>query len=594
MNWAQPWWLLAAPLLLALGAVLVLASRRHHAALERVFRGAMLDRVLPPAVRRRRITRDIATLLGLGACMIALAEPRFDKQLQTIQARGTDLVIAIDLSRSMDAADVDPSRLERARREIGDLLAQLEGDRVGLVVFAGGAVARLPLTVDYRALQTVLGELRTDDFQAQGSDLGGAIRKSVELLSGDESKAGKAIIVFSDGEVFDPADVGVAAGAAADAHIPVYTVGVGSAPATIPLAERGGTFEFRGEVVTTTPDPATLQELARATGGAYVQSVASADDMTGLVSELRRSLASVLREQQQRETWRSGFQIPLGIAAALLLLAGWIGDGRRVMAILLGFLVLAPRPSQAADLAEADQAYRAGDYTTAVRELEELSLEQPDDPRVLERLGAARYRSGDFEGAARAYERAGHLKGGGDPQDLYNDGNARYKAGRLEEALSLYDRVLAADADHPGATANKALLEKELAARRAAKPPPPPQGGQGEKEQAKPGEGPPEPQQGEEQPGQEGEGEQDPTAPPQPGNGKPEPGDPSEEPSDAAGGDDPPDPNAEGTPTGEGPDSAPSGEPGTISAAQADRLIESVEEGSPGYSYTGPPGGKPW
>jgi Ca-activated chloride channel family protein len=603
MNWAEPWWLAALSAVVALAALTVLAGRAHFQALSRVFRGAILARVLPGSVRRRRRWRTVAGLVGLACCIVALAEPRFDKQLTTIEAKGSDLVLAVDLSRSMDARDVDPSRIERARREISDLTAQLAGDRVGLVVFAGGAVPRLPMTMDYGALNAVLGEIHTSDFQAQGSDLPGAIEKSLDLLTRDESPAGKAIILFSDGEVFDPDAVGKAAAKAAAAHVPIYAVGIGTDPAPIPV-EGGGFLNWKGQQVTSTPDPATLQELARATGGAYVQSVASADDMNGLVSELRRSLTAVVRQQQQRETWQSAFQLPLGLGAALLLFSGWLGDGRAVLGVLalLGAALGSPR-AQAADLTDADQAYRAGNYKQAVRELEELSLEDPSNAEVHERLAAARYRAGDFEGAARDWDAAGQLRGGEDATDAYNAANAHYQAGRLERARDLYDQVLKEDPNNKDAAANKEKLEKELAERMKQQPPPPPKSGDQQQPPKDGGEDQqqPDPKQSDQQQQQQDQSQGSPDqkdsqqadqrgSQQQADQQQPKPGDqgtPSmddlakdgnqaDDQKQAAAGDQPAD------------DGAP------ISAAQAERLLDSVKEGQPGYTYGGPRGGKPW
>lgn len=329
MNWAEPVWLwLLVPVAL-IGALLAWAGARHRARLRATFPGGMFDEVLPRGVRTRRTIRDLLAVSGLALAVLALAEPRFDKELRTLEAKGTDIVLLVDLSRSMDARDVDPSRLERARREVADLVRVLEGDRVGLVVFAGGAYARLPLTVDYGALLAVVDELRSDTFVAQGSAMAEGIRASVELLLRDEEQAGRAVLLLSDGEVHDDReDVLKAAGEAAEAGITLFTMGIGEEPARIP--EAGGWLTWRGETVTTTPDHDLLKELARTTGGAFVRSVASSDDITALyVDEMRRKLRAVSRAADQREVWRSAFQWPLGLALGMLLVSAWLGDGRR-------------------------------------------------------------------------------------------------------------------------------------------------------------------------------------------------------------------------------------------------------------------------
>src|SRR5690606_13031593 len=121
-----------------------------------------------------------------------------------------------------------PSRLERARREILDLIEVLEGDRVGLVMFAGGAYPRMPLTLDYKALELIVRELDTRTFQAQGSALGLALREATSLLENQSGDAGRAILVLSDGEVHEPDDALAAAREAAAAGITVYGLVVGN------------------------------------------------------------------------------------------------------------------------------------------------------------------------------------------------------------------------------------------------------------------------------------------------------------------------------------------------------------------------------
>ena len=141
------------------------------------------------------------------------------------------MVLVLDLSSSMDARDVDPSRLERARREVSDLVGLLGGDRVGLVIYAGGAYPRMPLTKDHDALTMLVSEVSTQDFQIQGSALGEAIEESIQLLTNDDtSTAGRAILVLSDGEVHNIQSVLEAAQNAAEARIQIYGLQIGTEP----------------------------------------------------------------------------------------------------------------------------------------------------------------------------------------------------------------------------------------------------------------------------------------------------------------------------------------------------------------------------
>ncbi|MEZ4239646.1 MAG: VWA domain-containing protein [Myxococcota bacterium] len=299
MSFAEPgWlgWLLLAPVL---ALILAGAGYWHRRALARVFSARMLERIVPAGVRARRTARDLLAFSGLLLVVVALAEPRFDKAVRTMNLRGTDIVVLLDLSRSMNARDVDPSRLERARREIADLGRVVEGDRIGLVVFAGGAYPRLPLTADFKAVDLVVSEVRTDTFDTQGSDLGAAIRVALDMLDRSRQEAGQALLVLSDGEIHDGDDALGAADEAATRGVPIFVMGIGIEPAPIPTPD-GGYLTWKGQTVTSTPDFEILKDAAKRTGGAFVSSNAGSRDMEQLYQTLRRSVRAADRSAQRR------------------------------------------------------------------------------------------------------------------------------------------------------------------------------------------------------------------------------------------------------------------------------------------------------
>jgi len=489
MNWGAPGYLVFVAAVAAVAVLVAAGGWRHRVVLRRVFAEGLMERLLPASVRRRRLARDVARLAALALMVVAMAEPRFDKQIRTVTSTGADIMLVVDLSRSMDARDVDPSRLERARREVADLGRILQGDRVGLVIFSGGAYLRLPLTEDFVALENVLAAADTSTFQANGSALGLAIDEGVAALSRSETSAGQALLVLSDGEIHDADAALAAADKAAAAGVRIYAMGVGIEPSPVPDG-KGGMLRHEGKVVMTSPDFTVLQQIASRTSGAFVQSVASSRDIESLYGgTIRKSLVMVERASRQRETWRAAFQWPLGLAVLLWLGGAWLGDGRRrfgmagVAAALLA-VAMVPDAAWAATVEEADALYREGAYPQASQAFEELSLEHPGDADVFDRLGAARYRSGDFDGAQRAYREASRLRGG-DPWADFNAGNAAYRSGRLEEAMELYDRA----ADLPEAVANRDLVQQALEARRQQQPPPPPQGGEDQEQEGDPQDG---------------------------------------------------------------------------------------------------------
>jgi len=527
--------------------------------------------------------------------VIALAGPRFGKEIKTIAAEGVDLVLVVDVSRSMDATDVEPSRLERAKREIFDLLEVVEGDRVGLVVYAGGAFPRVPLTMDYRALRKVVNELNSESVGAQGSSMGAAVRMGLELLATDTSSAGKAMLILSDGEVHETSPALSAASDASAANVAIYSMGIGQEGAPIPLKE-GGFLQHEGQMVLTSPRDDLLTELARRTGGAFVESSAANTDVVGLYrDEMRVKLQAVERRSRQREQWRDGFYAPMLVGGLLFFFAVWIGDGRQ-RALLVALVLCVSPQALGADQVAGDTHYRAGRYSQAAEEYGELVLTNPGSSTLWERLGAARYRAGDFEGAADAFAEWGRLAGPDANGAQFNRGNALYEAGRLEEALESYQAVLEQDPEHPGAKNNEALVAADLVARRAQQPPPPPEQQQQQQQQSGSDSEPKE-----QPPSENPEGSSE-------FNQSPSEGKPNSEASSSADVDEKEGQAAqqnqqsdssddkekesseggfaeesEGQPEGEGTAQG-AGEPlaeGEISAAEAERILDGVEEGSP-------------
>jgi len=626
MNWVDTRWLALVPAVGLLGIVLALWALGARRRLTRVLSPQLVATVLPASVRRRRTVRMLLALTGVALALVALAEPRFDKQIRTVKASGSNIVVLLDLSRSMDATDVDPSRLGRARRELRDLGRLLSGDRVGLVVFAGGAYPRLPLTQDFAAVELVMSETSTETFQAQGSNLAEAMRVGQALLSRADDQAGQAMLVLSDGETHDPDEARAVADELARDGVPVYAMGIGIEPSAIPMPD-GARLQHAGTDAISTPDFGILEEVARRTGGAFVKSNAADRDMKGLYDDLRRNVRAVERGAQQRETWRSAFQVPLGLGLLALLLGAWLGDGRRrwgaAAAVLLAVQLL-PGVAHAQDpLMQADRMYRDGRYAEAAEQLTELSLQTPDDAALFERLGAARYRAGDWGGSARAYDHAAALSG--DPEALYSAGNAHYRAGRLEDAHERYESVLADEAEHEAAAHNRDLVLAEMEARRQQQPPPPPpqqgddnpEDGEGEgdeNEESGGGQGQAggEPQKqdpGEQEPSGDQEGTSDEEVQGSEGSPTTDPSDPAGSPGESSDAElEDPGTNEAVSPDELGDGGAPEGEPtpaesgdgtmgeddGPITSGQAERLLDAIEEGSQRVKISGKTGSKPW
>ena len=620
MSWGRPELLVWLWGLVPLGLFLWWALRRRAVLLARL--GELVPERTSARTRGLHTSRLVLSLLGLGLVALAAAQPRWGYSWRELPRKGIDIVVVMDLSRSMLAEDVDPSRMERARREALDLADLLRGDRVGLVTFAGGAYPRMPLTVDYEAFRTQVRAVSPAEMRAQGSDIGAGLEEARALL-GSQAEADRAVILITDGEDHAGRAVEVTE-ALAEEGVLVTVLGVGTADgAPIPRARGGFKTDAAGAVVLSRMDEDLLRDIARAGKGAYARSVAGDGDLRALYEgEIRARLEGAELGTRREKVWSERFQLPLGLGLLCLALAGLrrpgplrLGGSTAAAVLVLGLGLLASGPAGAGALEEAEAAY----------------ARDPDDPERIEALAEAAYRSGDARRARELYARLAD-EGGSAGQRLrarYNEGLAAYRGGELVDALEAWQAVLGEDPEHPGARQNLEAVGKELELR-LQDPPPQEQQGEGEPGEGEPGEGEPgEPQQGEqegEQQGEPQEGEQ---------QGEPQEGEPGEPQQGEPGGEQgtPPETDgtrpesapAEGSDTGRpgqrgeitegeggdegqevevqaegGSDTGRPGEaepevsPGAMSAEEAERLVDSVEEGAPRVVYGEDQGGKDW
>src|SRR6476646_6617853 len=273
MTFGVPEWLWA---LLLIPLLIALFVRSEHRGLKRLHQ-FVSTRLLPQLAgtvnRPRRIVRFGLLLLGLALAIVSLAQPRWGYTFEDVKRKGLDLMITVDTSRSMLSNDVQPNRLERVKLAIQDLIDELQGDRVGLIAFAGRAFLQAPLTIDYDAVVEAITDLDTKTIPEGGTNISSAITLATQSF-GKSATGNRALIIFTDGEELS-GDAVQAAKAAADAGVRIFTVGVGTpAGSLIPVeGENGGTVfvkDGQGQVVKSKLDEARLREVAQATGGFYV------------------------------------------------------------------------------------------------------------------------------------------------------------------------------------------------------------------------------------------------------------------------------------------------------------------------------------
>jgi Ca-activated chloride channel homolog len=327
MSFAHASWLwlcLALPAALVLAFLLYVRRRRRVA---RSFGGAELAQRLGAGELARFPLRRLLLVAGAAAALgLAVAGPRWGLEPTEEHARALDLVLAMDVSNSMRAQDIQPSRLSWERAFATRTLQELGGDRIGLVAFAGQAYVLSPLTVDHSALQLYIDALDPGILSAGGTAISAGIRQATDLLRGDPSDGRRIILLITDGEALEQQDQVIqAAERARRAGVEVNTVGVGTAAgARVPNIDpetgdvHGWMHDVDGSTVVSKLDEPLLQRVARMTGGTYVHlgEAGSSDRILSALQGMERGVTDSQGrrlEPHDRSDWFIGL--------ALLLLA---------------------------------------------------------------------------------------------------------------------------------------------------------------------------------------------------------------------------------------------------------------------------------
>lgn len=486
---AEPLWLpgglLAVPLLLGL---FLAAERRSRHRLERFAGSELADRLTRSHSRQRLWIKHSLAAVAVLLLFTGLARPQWGADWESAEASGIDIMIALDTSRSMLAEDISPNRLERSRLAILDLLQSVEGDRVGLIAFAGNAFLQCPLTLDYQAFRQTLAAIDTGTIPVGGTDIASAIDEAEAYFekSGNE----RLLILITDGEDLEASGVRRAR-EAGEAGTRILTVGVGSTSGElIPIRTPDGQTDFlrdaSGNPVSTSLDEATLRELAEVSNGLYAP---LGRDGSGLQRVYEFSLAqsddAERREMLQRIPIER-YQWPLTLAVILIIIESLLTTRRRFKAsattstsLLLAALLsgsLSPQSLRADVTREAVDAYEEGRYEESVSLYRNALEEDPENARLRYNLGVSAYRADQFESALAQFEtviRSGQTSL--QEKAFYNAGNTRVALGfnALEEtpeqarelwqaALADYENALGLDPGHDRARRNRETLQATI------------------------------------------------------------------------------------------------------------------------------------
>lgn len=494
MRWLAPQILWFLPALCLLPLIWRFLEQRARKKLSHFASPQILPVLLRDVDLKRRRTRFVFGFMALISAVLALARPQMGAREEVLSSEGLDMAILVDVSNSMLAEDVVPSRLKKARHIVKNFVDRLSGDRVGLVAFAGSAYPAVPLTTDYDFLRQTLDVLDEASIANQGSNLARALEVGSQLLvrggANDENEpnveepndsASRVIIVISDGEATE-GEESTLVSKLKQLGIKVFTIGVGSSKgAPIPIRDqmgylRGYKKDSSSNMVHTKLETKNLESIASKTGGQYYN--ASANE--GEVEEILSRLSSFERKEGEGRrvvVYEELYQYPLAFAVFLFLYMLGLKESRarsarktKDLAAAFAIFTLATNAHAAGSITEYDetrkglQAYEQKDYAGAVQSFGKAQAANPESSTHRMNLGDAFLQSGSPEAAVSEFEQVTKSKDGNEAaRGAYNMGKAYEAQKNFEKALQSYQTGL----NRLNEVGEKADPEVELRIKRA-------------------------------------------------------------------------------------------------------------------------------
>ena len=385
-----------------------------------------------------RTGRNILLFGALFMMIIALARPVLPKGEIKAAAQSIDLLVALDISKSMLATDRYPNRLTFAKKKIYELLEKFDEARVGVIAFADDGFIVAPLTEDTNTLRFLIDNLNTNALSTNGTNLLVPILKAREFLREDDQKI---LIIFTDGG--DQEDFTKEIAAAKEAGVAVYIYAVGSHTGT-PIPWHGENIKDAGGNIVITRLNDRIKSLAIETGGAYIEGGYTDKSIEMMIDDIKRKFNMHRLKSRKIQDFEELFYYPLTLAVLFMLMAFGSLPKPRHAALLLPLLLGVSLPEARAGFLDFHEIkkgfahYQSEEYREAIRHFERVADSRRDAPSYYD-LGNAYYRAGRYKAALKAYKNA-HTN---DPELLYriffNTGNAYYRLGKFAKALDAYE-----------------------------------------------------------------------------------------------------------------------------------------------------------
>jgi Ca-activated chloride channel family protein len=422
------------------GLLFLLAERRAWRRLNSFAESGLLDRLTQSHSRRKLWIKNAFLMAVVLLVFASLARPQWGANWEKAETKGIDVMIALDTSKSMLAEDITPNRMERSKLAILDLLGTVEGDRIGLIAFAGDAFLQCPLTLDYQAFRHTLSAIDTNSIPVGGTNIAAAIDEAESYF--EQTENARIMILITDGEDLEASGLQRAREAAANGTR-ILTVGVGSSEGElIPIRNAsGGTDYLRdasGNPVSTRLDDATLRQIADASNGLYAPIGPTG---SGLERVYQFCLAQMPEEERSESPQRipiERFHWPLVLAIILLIAESLLTTRRRLggssgnlllTAAILGSFYFG-NPVEAGPAREAYKAFEEGSFEESLTLYRDAVIEEPDDPRLLYNLAVSAYRAGNLDEAISSFESTLRLADLGlQEKAFHNLGNSRIALG---------------------------------------------------------------------------------------------------------------------------------------------------------------------
>ena len=432
---------------------------------------------LAPLVPRRKGWLKL-TLLSLALLFFAIgmARPQLGAILKEKQVKGAEIMVVLDVSNSMLAEDYSPNRLERAKLAISKLVDELQGDRIGLIIFAGESFVQLPVTSDYVSAKIFLNSITTESVPVQGTAMGEAIRTAIKSFT-SESENSRAIILITDGENHEDDPVS-AAKDAVDMGARVFCIGVGS-PEGKPIPMDGGLLKDNdGNIVVTRLDEKTLRDVASAGRGLYVRAGNTEFGLNPVIDEIRsldaKDFQSVVFEEYDEQ-----YMYFFAIALIFMLIEFMISDTRNrrslfgrgkgmvaVLILMLASPVMLQAQSDRSEVRAGNREFKKGEFREAELDYKRALEEDSTSVTAKYNLGNALYKTGSYSEAEL------YLKGLGDSLKsvsaskasdcFHNSGNLALKQKKYQEAVDAYKESLRLEPDNFETKSNLAYAQKML------------------------------------------------------------------------------------------------------------------------------------